>query len=125
MYVFSSDETVIFKNNNDENAYCRLRIYSDADKTLALISQMHGSNGSQEVNLIEKVITEILLQKRLMPSTTQWIHHCPEGLGMWFGREDFHRIPVSWDGSRYSLTTSHVWPQLSRQEVEELIPSFS
>ena len=77
----------------------------------------------QMKNCIEIVVSDITRKYKLDPEKTVFIHHCPEGQGMFWGREDFHRVPVKWKGDAFEMTTSGKWQELTRSEVEQLIDS--
>jgi hypothetical protein len=104
-------------------SYCQVNLY-ERPNPVVVISELEANQGTSAVNCIKTVVSETTRKYNLDPKRTSFIHHCPEGQGMFFGREDFHRVPVEWNGETFEMTTSSKWQQLARREVEELLGCY-
>jgi hypothetical protein len=104
-------------------SYCQVNLYDDVSNPVVIISELKANQGTSATNCIETVVSDITRKYKLDPEKTVFIHHCPEGQGMFWGREDFHRVPVKWKGDAFEMTTSGKWQELTRSEVEQLIDS--
>jgi hypothetical protein len=79
------------------------------------------NQGTSAVNCIETVVSVITKKHGLDPTRTIFLHHCSAGEGIEFGKEDFHRFIVQWNGANLEKNTSGKWSKLTRHQVEQLI----
>ncbi len=114
-------EIFVFQGYYKES-YCQINLYN-LPTPVVIISELKANQGTSATNCIETVVSGITQKHRLDPQNIIFIHHCPEGQGIFFGREDFHRVPVQWNGEAFEMTTSGKWQELTRSEVEQLINS--
>ena len=109
-----------FRGFSSTESYCQVDIYY-CSKPIVIISELKANQGTSAINLIEKVAAGISKKYELDPEKTTFISHCPEGQGMYFGAEDFHIVPIKWNGEVFEMTTSGRWELTNRDKVEKLI----
>ncbi len=112
-----------FLGINGEESYCKITIYPVAEiDNVVIIAELEANQGTAAVNKIEEVVSGITQKYGLDPTKTTWIHHSPEGQGIFLGREDFHKVPIEWNGRKYVTTNQgNKWDLLSRSEVENMV----
>lgn len=117
----SRKEILAFQGFYDES-YCQVNLY-ELPQPVVIVSELKANQGTSAVNCIETVVLDITRKHRLNPEKTIFIDHCPEGEGTFFGAEDFHKVPVKWNGKSFEKDTSGNWFQITRSQVEKLINS--
>ena len=108
-----------FEGISKAESYCRVDIYHTPEP-IVIISELEANQGTSAINRIEKVTTGIAGKYELDPKTTTFISHCPEGQSTFRG-EDFHFVPVKWNGQSYEMTRASAWDIVSRKKVEGMI----
>lgn len=108
-----------FKGISNAESYCRVDIYRTPEPVV-IISELEANQGTSAINCIEKVTTGIVEKYELDPKATTFISHCLEGA---FSGEDFHFVPVKWNGQSYEMTRVSAWDAVGRREVENTIGS--
>jgi hypothetical protein len=114
-------EILSFQGFNQES-YCQISLY-DLSPSVVIISELAANQGTSATNCIETVVSNIIQKHSLDPVKTIFVHHCPTGEGVEFEKEDFHRVPVQWNGKYFEKDTSERWVKLTRAQVEQLIDS--
>ena len=114
-------EILSFQGFNQES-YCQISLY-DLSPSVVIISELAANQGTSATNCIETVVSDIIQKHSLDPVKTIFVHHCPTGEGIEIGKEDFHRVPLEWNGTKIERNTSGRWVKLTRTQVEQLIDS--
>jgi hypothetical protein len=110
-----------FEGISKAESYCRVDVYPTPEPVV-IITELEANQGTSAINCIKEVTSGIVKKYKLDPKTTTFISHCPEGQSA-FGGEDFHYVPVEWDGQSYEMTRASAWDAVSRKEVEGMIGS--
>jgi hypothetical protein len=114
-------EILSFQGFN-QDSYCQISLY-DLSPSVVIIAELAANQGTSAVNCIETVVSDIIQKHSLDPVKTIFVHHCPTGEGIEFGKEDFHRVNIQCDGKDFEKNTSEKWVKLTRTQVEQLINS--
>jgi hypothetical protein len=112
-------EVLAFRGFYNES-YCQVDLY-DFPTPVVIVSELKANQGTSATNCIKTVVGDITQKYSLDPDKTIFLHHCPEGEGIFWGREDFHKVPLKWNGNAFEMTTGGRWDQLTRSQVEQLI----